>query len=353
MPNPSNKDITNSKKDALVFVTGGTGFVGSYLLRLLVRKGWRVRASRRSNSSMDLVREVADQVEWVEADMTDVVALEEALEGVTHICHCAAMVSFHPRDVRRMMQINVEGTANLVNLALDFGIKKFIHVSSIAAIGRTKEHSLLDEASKWTQNKTTSQYAISKHLSEQEVWRGHFEGLTTAIVNPSVILGSGFWDSGSARFFRQIDKGLAFWPIGRSGFVDVRDVAAFMLGLLENESNGERYILNAQNTPYRDFFQLLAKSLGAKPPSIKVTPLLAEIAWRVEWLKEKLLGFPPVVTQESARASVSQFSYSNQKSLTAPGFSYQPLERTIEATAAQYLEAKQSALAAKVLPLLD
>jgi len=352
MPNPNNKDIANSQNDALVFVTGGTGFVGSYLLRLLTREGWRVRALRRPGSPMDLVRDLSDQVEWVEGDVTDIVALEDAFKDVTHVCHCAAMVSFHPRDVRRMMQINVEGTANLVNLALDFGVKKFIHVSSIAAIGRTKQQSILDETSKWSQNKTTSQYAISKHLSEQEVWRGHFEGLTTVIINPSVILGSGFWNNGSARFFRQIDQGLAFWPVGRSGFVDVRDVTAFMLGLLENETNGERYILNAQNIAYRDFFQLLANSLGAKQPTIKVTPLLAEIAWRVEWLKEKLLRIPPVVTKESARASVSQFSYSNQKSLSIPGFEYQPLERTIQETAAQYLEAKLEGLPPKVLPLL-
>ena len=352
MQNPDSTDLTISKKDALVFVTGGTGFVGSYLLRLLTREGWRVRALRRPGSPMDLVLDVSNQVEWVEGDVTDIVALEDAFQGVTHVCHCAAMVSFHPRDVHRMMQINVEGTANLVNLALDFGVKKFVHVSSIAAIGRTKEQSVLDETSKWSQNKSTSQYAISKHLSEQEVWRGHFEGLPTAIVNPSVILGSGFWDSGSARFFRQVDKGLAFWPIGRSGFVDVRDVAAFMLRLLDNQTNGERYILNAQNIAYRDFFQLLANALGAQQPSIKVTPLLAEIAWRVEWLKEKLLRIPPVVTKESARASVSQFSYSNQKSLEAFGFNYQPFEQTVREIAAQYLEAKQTGLPAKVLPLL-
>jgi nucleoside-diphosphate-sugar epimerase len=301
---------------------------------------------------MDLVRGVSDQVEWVEGDVTDIVALEDAFKDVTHVCHCAAMVSFHPRDVRRMMQINVEGTTNLVNLALDFGVKKLIHVSSIAAIGRTKEQSVLDEDSKWAQNKSTSQYAISKHLSEQEVWRGHFEGLATAIINPSVILGSGFWNNGSARFFQQIDKGLPFWPIGRSGFVDVRDVATFMLRLLESDITGERYVLNAQNISYRDFFQLLAKSLGTKPPSIKVTPFLSELAWRVEWLKEKILGMPPIVTKESARASVSQFSYSNQKSLTMPSFAYRPLEQTIQETAMQYLEAKREGLPAKVLPLL-
>lgn len=338
------------KKDALVLVTGGTGFVGSYLLRLLAQRGWRVRALRRPDSPMDLVQDLAAQVEWFEADVTDIVALEDAFEGVTHVCHCAAMVSFHPRDKRRMMQVNVEGTANIVNLALDFGVKKLVHVSSIAAIGRTKERPDLDEQSKWVTSKNNSQYAISKYLGEQEAWRGHFEGLPTAIVNPAIILGSGFWDSGSARFFKQLDAGLPFWPIGRSGFVDVRDVAQFMLLLLEGDVVGERFILNAQNMPYRDFFNQIAQALGRKPPRIRVAPWLSEVAWRVEWLKEKLLGVPPIVTKESARSSVSQFRYDNQKSLGLSGFSYRPLADTVRETAAQYLMAKSSGAKSGVLP---
>lgn len=338
------------KEDALVLVTGGTGFVGSYLLRLLAQRGWRVRALRRPDSPMDLVQDLAAQVEWFEADVTDIVALEDAFEGVTHVCHCAAMVSFHPRDKRRMMQVNVEGTANIVNLALDFGVKKLVHVSSIAAIGRTKERPDLDEQSKWVTSKNNSQYAISKYLGEQEAWRGHFEGLPTAIVNPAIILGSGFWDSGSARFFKQLDAGLPFWPIGRSGFVDVRDVAQFMLLLLEGEVVGERFILNAQNMPYRDFFNQIAQELGRTPPRIRVAPWLSEVAWRVEWLKEKLLGVPPIVTKESARSSVSQFRYDNQKSLGLSGFSYRPLADTVRETAAQYLMAKSSGAKSSVLP---
>ena len=338
-------------KNNLILVTGGTGFLGSYLVRLLVQKGYKVRALRRTSSPMDLVRDVADKVEWAEADVTDIVALEDALRGVTHIMHCAAISSFHPRDAQRLQNINVDGTANVVNLALDFGIQKFIHVSSIAALGRAKERPQLDEASKWVQSKGNSRYAVSKYLSEQEVWRAHAEGLPVAIVNPSVILGGGFWDAGSPRFFTQIDNALKFWPSGRGGFVDVRDVAQFMVRLLESDISGERYILNAQNASFRELFGLIADALGTKPPPIKVTPLLAEVAWRVEWLKEKLLGAEPVVTKESARSSVSSFYYDNKKSLTVPGFQYRPLEQTIRETAALYLESKKESFKAKVLPL--
>lgn len=334
-----------------VLVTGGTGFVGSYLIRLLVEKGYPVRALRRPESPMDLVQTVAGQVEWAEADVTDLVALEDAFDGITHVCHCAANVSFHPRDYRRMMQINVDGTANIVNLCLERGVQKLVHVSSIAAIGRSKERQHLDEKSPWTQSKATSQYAISKYQSEQEVWRGHAEGLDVAILNPAIILGSGYWNVGSGRFFQQVQQGLKFWPVGRSGFVDVRDVAQFMLLLLESDINGERFILNAQNISYRAFFQQVAAAINARPPMIKVTPLLAEIAWRVEWLKEKILGATPVVTRDSARSSVSQFYYDNEKSLTVPGFTYRPLETTIRETGAQFLESVREGSTWKVLPL--
>ena len=334
-----------------LLVTGGTGFLGSYLLRMLVQKGYSVRALRRASSSTVLAAEVADRVEWVVGDVTDMGALEDAFQGVTHVLHCAAMVSFHTRDYGRMMQINVEGTANVVNLSLEGGVQKLIHVSSIAALGRTKERTHLDEKSSWVQSSGNSQYAISKYESEQEVWRGHAEGLNVGIVNPSVILGSGFWDQGSARFFKQIDQGLKFWPVGRSGFVDVRDVARFMVLLLESDLNGERFVLNADNIPYRQFFKTLADALGSQPPPIKVTPLLAEVAWRVEWLKEKILGIDPIVTKESARASVSSYHYGNEKSTSVFGFTYRPLETSIRETAAQFLAAKKEGLKPMVLPI--
>jgi dihydroflavonol-4-reductase len=336
--------------DALVLVTGGTGFLGATLLHLLAKQNIRIRAIRRKSSPMDLVAHLQN-IEWVEADITDIVALEEAFQGVTHVYHCAAMVSFHPRDIRQMMNINVQGTANVVNLALDFNIQKFVHVSSIAALGRSKERYELDEQTKWVNSSANTNYAISKYQSEQEVWRAHHEGLPIAIVNPAVILGAGFWDEGSAKFFRQLDDGLKFWTVGTSGFVDVRDVARFMFLLMESKINGERYVLAAENMPYRALFEKIALALGKKPPSIKVTPFLAEVAWRVEWLKEKLLGATPVVTKESARASVSKYKYLNQKSLGVSNFVYHPVDQTIQETASLFKQAKANNYQPKLLNL--
>ena len=337
------------KQDALVLVSGGTGFLGTYVLRQLLRAGWRVRAMRREISPMDLVADIADQVEWVIADVTDIPALEEAFQGVTHVCHCAAKVSFHPRDVRRMRQVNLEGTANMANLALEFGVQKFVHVSSIAALGRSKERLELHENLKWVESPDTSQYALSKYQSELEVWRAHAEGLPVAIVNPAIILGSGFWNDGSAKFFQQINDGLKFSPTGRSGFVDVRDVARFMVLLLDSDISGERYVLCGANVLYRDFFKQIAANLGKKAPPITVTPLLAEVAWRVEWLKEKILGIDPIVTRESARASVSQYTYLNDKSRSVFNFEYLPFEQTIRETAAQFKACLESGKKAAVL----
>ncbi len=337
------------QKDALVLVTGATGFVGSYLLRLLLKKGWKVRALRRKHSPMALVADIADQVEWREADVTDIGALEDAFEGVTHVCHCAALVSFHPKDADKMMKINVEGTANIVNLCLDFGVKRLIHVSSIAALGRTPKRKHLDETSKWVESSHNSRYAISKFRAEMEVQRGVAEGLSAAMVNPSVVVGSKDWEEGMSGFFKKIDQGLKFCPSGGSGFVDVRDVVRFMVHLLESDHNGERYILNVDNLSHRAFFEMIAGELGVKPPPITVGPLLAEVAWRVEWLKEKILGATPMVTRESAHANVTHYTYGNEKSLAVFGFTYTPFAQTVHEVAKQYLEAKQEGYAVKVL----
>ena len=337
------------QKDSLVLVTGATGFVGSYLTRLLVQKGLRVRALRRKSSSLALVADVADKVEWVEADITDLGALEDAFEGVTHVCHCAAVVSFHPKDGGKMVKINVEGTKNIVNLCLDFGIKKLVHVSSIAALGRTPNRPHLDENCKWVESKANSRYALSKYGAEMEVQRGIAEGLSAAIVIPSVIVGSGNWEEGMASFFKKIDEGLKFCPSGGSGFVDVRDVVRFMVLLLESEIVEERYILNSENLSHQQFFGMIAKALEVPTPPIMVGPFLAEVAWRVEWLKEKILGTAPIATRESARASLTYYTYGNEKSRSVFGFEYLTMEQTVRDTAKQYLAAKEEGYAVKFL----
>lgn len=315
----------------IFLVTGGTGLLGSTLLRQLLANNpmEKIRAIRRSDSRMDLVKNVENQIEWVAADILDLDALERAFDGVTHVFHCAAMVSFSSADSEKMKQVNVDGTANMVNLSIDFGVKKLVHVSSIAALGRVPGKNVIDENCRWETSSENSRYALTKMLGEMEVWRGIAEGLNAGIVNPTIILGRGFWDEGSIRFFKQINDGLPFYPPGGSGFVDAADVARFMRLLMDSDISTQRYALCGENMAYQRFFEVIAQNLGKKPPRFPVFPLMAELAWMGGAVWKTFTGRQPLVTKETARNSMETWVYDNKKSLRMPGFKYRPFEETI------------------------
>ncbi len=315
-----------------VFVTGATGLLGSHLCRSLIRKGYKIRASKRKNSKMDLVDDIRDKIDWVSGDVLEIPFLEEAINDVDWVFHCAAIVSFSPKERKKMMDINVQGTENIVNVCLHHQVEKLIHTSSIAAIGRPEKMTEpITENTKWEESKLNSAYAKSKFLAEMEVWRGYAEGLPVIIVNPSVILGRGYWDKGSSKLFHKVKNGLKFYPLGSTGFVDVRDVANAMILLAEANINGERFILNGNNTPYSKFLNLVASELNVKAPNIKVSPLLQALSWRVEKIKSLITGKSPLVTKETAQLSSLSYQYSNLKSLNA-GVSYSSLEDTVKHT---------------------
>lgn len=312
-----------------VFVTGATGLVGSYLVKSLLDKGYKVRASKRKSSNMDLVADVISQIEWVEGDILDVPFLEDALQDIDWVFHCAAIVSFAPNEKELMFKINVEGTANIVNICLDYKIEKLIHCSSIAAIGRPEKlKTPITEETKWKSSKLNSPYAISKYQSELEVWRGYAEGLPVAIVNPSIILGKGHWGKGSTKIFSQIENGLKFYPLGSTGFVDVRDVVKGLILLAEKNIIGERYIINGVNTSFKEFFTKVASKMNVKPPSIKVSPIIQQVAWRVEKLRSFFTKKTPLITKETAKLSSLSYQYSNAKSKSL-GLDYHTLEETL------------------------
>jgi dihydroflavonol-4-reductase len=339
----------HSKK---ILVTGGTGFIGSYLLRHLVKQGYQnIRALKRRDSSMALVHEVADKIEWVEADLLDLPVLGEAMQGAGQVYHCAAIVSFNENDSRRMFKINQEGTANIVNIALDEGVERLIHVSSIAALGRTPKGGIIDEQAKWQNDSWNSPYGISKHLAEMEVWRGVAEGLNAAVVNPSNVLGSGFWNgrTSTGQIFYKIWKGLPFYPRGGSGFVDVRDVARFTVRLMESEISNQRFILTGENLSFKSLFDEIAQTLGVKPPAIEVNPFIREMAWRAAWLASKITGKPAFITKQTARSSARTFRYDNQKSLEAFDFAYTPISQTIRETGKQFLACEKENFTPAVL----
>ncbi len=324
-----------------IFVTGGTGLVGSYLLRLLLDKGHKnIFALHRASSDMSLVSDLMDKVNWVQGDVLDVMTLEQVMQDASQVYHCAAIVSFDPREYESMDQINIEGTANMVNMALQLEVGKFLHVSSIAALGRSEGVKMADESTEWQDSPWNTRYAISKYQSEMEVWRAANEGLQVAIVNPSVIMGPGFWHKGTGRFFKIVDEGLKFYPTGSTGFVCVEDVVAYMYALMESDIINERFLLNGENLPYRKVFNSIADHIKKPRPSIKVTPILKALAWRVERVKSMIIGTSPKVTKETAHNSSTDIQYNSKKSVDAFGIAYQSVMESIESMSADFLNSK-------------
>jgi dihydroflavonol-4-reductase len=328
-----------SDRDGKVLVTGGTGFLGAYIIKGLLEKGYRVRAIRRTKKLPDFIDpRLLEKVEWVDGDVLDVMALEDAMEGVDKIIHSAATVSFLRKERKQMYQVNVDGTANVVNAALEQNIKRLVHISSVAALGRTANGGKVDEEKKWEDNKVNTHYARSKFKAELELWRGIAEGLNAVILNPSTILGYGDWNSSSSAIFKRIYQGFKWYTPGINGFVDVEDVARAAILMLENEISAERFIVNGDNWAFKKLQETIADGLGKRRPSKAATPFLLGIAWRLEKIKSMLNKSRPLLTRESAKLACSQTYFDNTKILKAlPGFSFTPLEETIQKACEKYL----------------
>ena len=327
----------------MIFITGCTGLLGSHLVAEIVNSqqstdNCHIKLLCRKNSDLSLLKrvlsrygfdEIPDNIEFIYGDVLDYDILEEAMRDVDEVYHCAAVVSFDPSDKNSLMRVNVEGTKNMVNAALQCGVKKFCHVSSIAALGRALEGETIDEESPWTHSKNNSIYSNSKHEGEMEVWRGIAEGLNATIVNPSLILGAGKWDSSSCELFNTIAKGFPFYTTGINGFVDVKDVARAMIMLMENNKFGQRYCLNGALISYQDLFKLMADNFKVKAPHIKVGKFLSEVAWRVFWILGKIRGKKPLITKETARTATRKYSYSSAKIIKELNFTFTPIEESV------------------------
>jgi nucleoside-diphosphate-sugar epimerase len=325
-----------------ILVTGGTGFLGSYILQELIEQGYSVRAIRRSAKDLPWIpASIQSRIEWVDGDILDVVSLEDAMQDVQAVIHSAAIVSFRSAERKNMYQANVEGTANVVNLALECGIARLIYISSIAALGRTASESWVNEEHNWEDNDVQTHYARSKFKAELHVWRGMAEGLEGLILNPATILGYGDWSNGSCALFKQIHDGFPWYTNGINGFVDVKDVALATRIALESSLNEQRFLICAENWTFRDLQQAMADGFGVKGPRRKATPFLLGLAWRLSVLKGWITGKPQLLSKESARVGVSQTRFDNQKWLqTFPAFRYRPLQETIQEACQRYRKAQ-------------
>lgn len=325
---------------AKIFITGGTGFLGAYIIKELVQKGYGIRALRRSNQLPFFIpASVFARVEWVEGDILDTAALEAAMEGVDAVIHSAAKVSFVAADHLSMLKTNIEGTANVVNAALLKNVPRFVHISSVAALGRTINGETVTEKKQWEDSQINTQYAISKYNAEMEVWRGIGEGLNAVMLNPSTILGYGDWNNSSCAIFKNAYDEFPWYTNGINGFVAVEDVAKAAVLLMESGISNERYIVNGDNWSFRQLFTAMADAFGKKPPHREATAGLAAIAWRLEKIKTMFTGKPSLLTKESARIAQSTTYFSSSKLCSAlPGFSFTALEQCVKNACNHYLQ---------------
>lgn len=328
----------------MVFVTGGTGLIGSHLLVELVQKHDHITAIYNNDEKIETVKKVMafylgdsatelfQRITWKQCNILDIPSLEECMEGHDIVYHCAAIVSFKRRDFSKMVKVNRYGTANIVNICLDQGVKKLCYVSSTAAVGNKDipDENLVDEDGKWILTNDTSGYSISKYSAEKEVWRGIEEGLDAVMVNPSIVFGAGKWTESSLVIFDTVRKGLKFYSPGSNAFVDARDVASIMVSLVEQGITKERYLCIGENAKFKQVFDGIAKKLGKKPPKYKVSRFLMGVAWRISVFWSVITFSSPAITKSSAQSAFKHIRFSNEKVKQELDYSFHDLDSMIK-----------------------
>ena len=342
------KFLSLQKKISMIFVTGGTGLIGSHLLYKLVSEGKKVRALKRTSSNTRQVfktisyytenpEELFNRIDWVTGDVLDYFEMENLIAGVDEVYHCAAIVSFNSADRRKLIRTNVEGTANIVNASLENRVKKFCHVSSVSALGASQNGLPADEHTNWVPSKKVNAYSESKFFSEAEVWRGIQEGLDAIIVNPSIVLGPGKWDSGSPTIFKTVWDGLQFYTKGTIGYVDVKDVVKVMFMLMTDENfkkfKNQRFLLSSENWSYQKLLNCIADFLQKSRPKWAVSGLMLGIAWKAAIIFNLVAKRRFPITRETAVAANAHKIYDGSKIINSIGFNYLPILDSVKQTA--------------------
>jgi nucleoside-diphosphate-sugar epimerase len=336
----------------MILVTGGTGLVGSHLLLNLLKAGKKVRALHRKNSDLAAVEHVFNyytsteeakslfqQIEWFEADITNIPQLNKAFKNIQYVYHCAALVSFDPADDKKLRIANIEGTANIVNLCIAFKVEKLCYVSSVAALGKSLNNKEINERSTWNPEDDHSDYAISKYGAEIETWRGTQEGVPTVIVKPGVIIGPGFWKEGTGKIFSKIEKGMNYHFPKIAGFVGVKDVVDVMQKLMQAEIKNEDYILVSENLSFKTVFELTATELSKPKPK---KSLKKWMLW-FGWFFQKIGGFFGAkrnITKNTVNTLFQHAVYNNEKIKGSIGFEFTPMQKVIAETAKCYKKDK-------------
>ncbi len=327
----------------MILLTGATGLVGRHLLTRLVKDNQPVKALFHSTEKRDKV--LADlplttiekaKITWHQADLTDIPALEDAFDHITCIYHCAGLVSFDVRDHERLRKVNIEGTANLVNIALAKNVKRFCHLSSVATLGSEPLNRPISESSPRNNDKTYTYYAISKYGAEMEVWRASQEGLSVIIVNPAIIIGPGNWHSGSGQLFSRVANEFPFRIPRVSGFIGVEDVVEIMIQLTQSDLKNERFIAVNNMQSIAELTDQIAKALEVKPAHRPLKKWMVRGIWVLQRTGRLLFNTRQEVTRLSFKMFKEQINYDNSKLLNTIDFQYTPLCESIKKTAQAY-----------------
>lgn len=331
----------------MILVTGGTGLVGAHLLYHLLQKHPKIRATHRASSDLESVKTVFayytedidslyDRIEWVEANITEIPNLTKAFDGITQVYHCAAFISFNPKHYSALKKANIEGTANVVNLCLANKVRKLCYVSSIATLGTTPDGSAITEETAWNPEAKNSVYAITKYGAEMEVWRGTQEGLDAVVVKPGIILGEGYWKSGSGIIIHQAAKGIGFYTDGSSGFVDVRDVVGAMIALMESTIKNQGFILVSGNLRYQQFLSMLSKFFNRSGPKRKAPKALLYLLTYLDRFSNLIFGTKRKLLKATVRSMFTHWHYDASKIEASLPMTFIPIEETIKRVAQAY-----------------
>ncbi|WP_047416828.1 NAD-dependent epimerase/dehydratase family protein [Cellulophaga sp. Hel_I_12] len=334
----------------MILVTGGTGLVGAHLLFELTKNGSAVKAICRATSDVQKVekvfsyytenyKELYQKIQWINADLTNIPDLETAFAGVTYVYHCAALISFDPKDYDQLQKVNCEGTSNIVNLCIAKNIKKLCYVSSIATIGKNLNHEAVDEETEWTK-KDANVYALSKYDAEMEVWRGSQEGLAVVILNPGVIIGPGFWGTGSGKLYTTVAKEHRYYPPSGTGFVAVNDVVQLLVMAMNSNIDKERFITISENLSYKDVLGLIALELGLKPPTKALAFWQLEVLWRLDALRSFLFKGERKISQKMVASLRENKVYRNEKVTSTFNYKFQALQPSIAFTSEKFKKEK-------------
>ena len=300
----------------MVLVTGASGLVGSFVVRHLVEQGYQVMALRRETSDISNLNDIEHRIDWQVADILDIISLRQVVEKADTVIHSAGMVSYDQQDKEMLYKINVEGTQNLVNACLEKKVDKFILISSIATYANHIEKGQLKYINETTPKKMETlgtNYARAKYLAEMEAWRGKMEGLHTIVVNPSVVLGPGKWHESSTRLFKYAWDENKFYIHGDINYVDVRDLAAIVVKLIQEGRDGDQYIVSAGSISYRHLFAKMADHFGKKPPAMAVGKFMLQVGYWLDQIRSLLTFSRPVITKEVKSAGTNRIYYRNDK----------------------------------------